>query len=315
MKFLIYGAGALGQALGCLLGAGGHQVDFILRERFIPHLLENGLHVDGILGEFSLTINSENLHENIQEYSSNYYDYVLVTTKAYDTKKTVKDVALIEDHFSHIVSLQNGCGNIELLQERFGAEKTLGARVITGFEITAPGQVNITVSADAIHIGSSTRGLIPASASNLAAAISKAGHRCLAVEDIYQSLYTKLLYNCTLNPLGAVLGVHYGALADQNETRQIMKTLIEETYAVISALGGETAWPDSESYTTEFFDKLIPVTYNHRPSMLQDLENGKPTEIDALTGYVSRKGQALGIATPTCNLLTSLVKFKENSGL
>ncbi len=313
MRFLIYGAGALGQALGCLLGVDGHQVDFLLRKRFISNILQSGLHVAGILGDFSLKLNSDDLHENLADVSDRYYNYVLLTTKAYDTKKAVEDLATIGHRFSHIVSLQNGCGNVEILKERFGHEKTLGGRVITGFEIIAPGQVNITVSADAIHIGSSTRGLKPESVRKLAAAISKAGHQCRAVEDIYQSLFSKLLYNCTLNPLGAILGVHYGLLADQNDTRQLMKNVIDETYSVISALGGKTAWLDSASYKREFFDKLIPATYHHRPSMLQDLENGKPTEIDALTGYVSMKGQSLGIATPTCNLLTSLVKFKEYS--
>jgi len=312
MRFLIYGAGALGQALGCLLGADSHKVDFILRKRFMPSLLEKGLQVSGILGDHTLQLSQENLKESVKDISGERYDYVLLTTKAYDTAEAISSLASIENNFRHIVSMQNGCGNVEQVKEKFGSDKTLGARVITGFEITAPGLVDITVSADAIHVGASRRGDLPASVTELTAAITAAGHPCQAVEDIYQSLFAKLLYNCTLNPLGAILGVPYGLLAEQEDTRKIMSDIIEETFEVITRLGGSTPWPDGQSYREEFFARLIPATYNHRPSMLQDLENGKPTEVDALTGYVSRAGHRLGIPTPACSLLTSLVKFKEN---
>ena len=313
MKFLIYGAGALGQALGCLLKSTGHDVDFILRQRFIPSLLQYGLQVTGIFGSYSVSLHPSHLFEETSRVSNRSYDYVLLTTKAYDTSKAIKELVQISNQFKHIVSMQNGCGNVEQLEAFFGSEKALGARVITGFEITSPGQVEITVSADAIHVGSCIHGVIPQAAEKLAEIITAAGHPCLAVEDIYRSLFTKLLYNCTLNPLGAVLGVHYGKLAERQETRQIMTRIIEETYAVILALGGKTDWPDAESYKQAFFEKLIPATSNHRPSMLQDLENHKPTEIDALTGYVSLQGRRHNIPTPTCDLLSCLVKFKECS--
>jgi 2-dehydropantoate 2-reductase len=203
---------------------------------------------------------------------------------------------------------------VELLDHRFGPDRSLGARVITGFEITRPGVIAITVSADSIHIGGSRCGGIPDSARILAAVLSRAGHPALAVADIHQSLFAKLLYNCSLNPLGAILGVHYGALVEFPETKELLDRIIEETFAVIVALGGRTPWPDAEAYKEVFYRKLVPATYKHRPSMLQDLENGKQTEIDALAGYVSRQGKRFGLATATCDTLTALVKFKEAQG-
>ena len=136
----------------------------------------------------------------------------------------------------------------------------------------------------------------------------------VAVPDVYQSLFAKLLYNCALNPLGAILGVPYGALAESEETCAIMDEVIEETCAVIAAMGGTTDWSDAAAYRKIFYGRLVPATANHRPSMLQDIENHKPTEVEAMVGYVVAQGRKYGVATPCCDFLTALVRFKERRG-
>ncbi len=314
MKILIFGAGALGQALGCLLAADGHTVDLIIRIRFIGAILENGLKVTGIFGNYTADSDRLRLFENLRELDGNDYDCALITTKSYDTAEAVRAIGGLKSFGGPVVSMQNGCGNIEQVEQRFGPSRTFGARVITGFEIRQPGTVDITVTADDIHIGSCIRGTIPPFATRLAEAINNAGLPCIAVEDIYQDLFAKLLYNCALNPLGAVLGVHYGALGDNDETRKIMERVIEETFTVIHGLGGKTPWPDAKSYCKVFYEKLLPMTYNHRPSMLQDLEQGKPTEIEALAGYVAAQGSKLAVPTPACSMLAGLVRFLEQTG-
>lgn len=310
MKFLIYGAGALGQAMGCMLKASGHDVDLVLRQRFVQIIASKGLNVNGIFGQFSAAFSLDQLWVNIDSVRKNY-DYILLTTKAYDTQTAIADLLKISDRADAIVSMQNGCGNMELLKDAFKPEKIIGARIITGFEISSPGMITITVCADDIHVGPCRQNQISEKEIKLADAIRSAGHPCKVVEDIYQSLFSKLLYNCALNPLGAVLGVHYGLLAEQKETRKIMDAVIEETFAVIDAMGKKTDWPNADAYKTVFYEKLIPATYHHRPSMLQDLENHKPTEIDSLAGYISTQGRQLSVKTPACDLLVSLVKFKE----
>ena len=309
MRILIYGAGALGQALGCLLAAKGHTIHLILRERFIDPIRSAGLTVSGIFGDFSAPAENLYLFSQIAQADTSY-DYTLITTKSYDTATALKDIAQLEKRAGYVVSVQNGCGNIEQIEKVFGS-RSLGARVITGFEIIHVGSVKITVSADAIHIGTSSVGTDQGPATQLAEAINGAGHPCICVDDIHQSLFAKLLYNCTLNPLGAILGVHYGALADNPETRRIMDKVIDETFAVIKALGGTTPWQDASSYREHFYSILIPATYHHRPSMLQDLENNKPTEVESLVGYVGWLGKNHGVATETCDMLASLVRFKE----
>jgi 2-dehydropantoate 2-reductase len=311
MHILIYGAGALGQAIGCLLAADGMQVDLVLRPRFAEVIRTMGLTVTGIFGNYYAPPEQIGLLSHLKGRSGEKYDIIILTTKTYDTDAALTDIAGLTRCYCPVVSMQNGCGNLEKLEERLGRERSLAARVITGFAIERPGVVRITVSADAVHVGGCVRGTIPAAAKRLAEILNHAGLPAIAVPDIYQPLFAKLLYNCALNPLGAILGVHYGALADSSETRTIMDQVIDETFAVITSMGGSTPWPDAASYRKVFYSQLIPATYHHRPSMLQDLEHNKPTEVDAMVGYVATQGRKYGVPAPCCEFLAALVRFKQ----
>lgn len=311
MHYLIYGAGALGQALGCMLAGSGNQVTLVLRERFVEDINTKGLAVEGLFGDYRVEAEKLGLVTSIAGLDGSKFDAVLLTTKSYDTPTAIKDISSLKHCSSPVVSMQNGCGNIEQLIGEFGAERSFGARVITGFEIAGTARVRITVSADDIHLGGSVGGSIPAQAALIAESIAAAGLPCIAVENVHQSLFAKLLYNCALNPLGAVLEVNYGALAEHDQTRAIMDRVIDETFAVVSAVGAQLPWQSPAHYREFFYQTLIPATYDHRPSMLQDLEHGKPTEIDALVGYVSEHGRQKNIATPYCDLLGSLIRYKE----
>lgn len=315
MRFLIYGAGALGQAIGCMLAADGHRVSLMLRPRFVDGITTNGLEVTGIFGDYRIQGDQLELLTSLRGHSGSAYDLILLTTKTYDTDRAIADILRLSQCYCPVVSLQNGCGNLEKLEERLGRERSLAGRVITGFEIKEPGRVTITVSADAVHIGGCVRGIIPTPAKRLAEALDHAGLPSIAVEDVLQSLYAKLLYNCALNPLGAILGVHYGALGENAETRRLMDEVIDETFAVIDAMGGTTPWADAPAYRQVFYGKLLPATSNHRPSMLQDLDNRKPTEVEAMVGYVAAQGRRYGVATPASDFLAALVRFKEQQGL
>jgi len=311
VRVLVYGAGALGQAVGCMLAAAGNQVDLILRDRFLQAIRRNGLAVIGIFGDFRVNADGIGLHTGIASVLVERYDFAIITTKSYDTAVAIADLNRIVSQTFTAVSMQNGCGNLELIVDHFGLNRSLGARVITGFEIQHPGLVKITVTADDLHIGGYQEGDIPAPAQQLAKAINGAGLPCQTTGYVRRDLFAKLLYNSALNPLGAILEVHYGALGDDPDTRQIMDRVIDETFAVIEAMGETTPWRTAEEYRAFFYATQLPVTYEHRPSMLQDIENSKPTEVAAFTGYISVQGSRYNVPTPNCDLLSALVRFKE----
>ncbi len=315
MRILVFGAGAVGQAVGCMLANAGHAVDLVLRERYIERIRAQGLSVSGIFGEYAVPQNGIGAFSSIEDVAGNAYDFALITAKSFDTDGAVEALSSLHQQDFIAVSMQNGCGNIEKVERRFGRDRTLGGRVITGFEIVSPGHVKITVTADAVHIGGTVEGETPLAASVLAEAIDAAGLPCVATARIRRDLFAKLLYNCALNPLGAALGVHYGALGDNPDARAVMNAIIDEVFAVITASGGATHWNSPEDYRAFFYGSQVPATYNHRSSMLQDIERGKRTEVDALTGYVSEAGRACGVPTPVCDTLSSIIRFKERQGM
>jgi len=313
MRILVFGAGAVGQAVGCIFAAAGHEVDLVLRSRFADTIRSDGLRVCGIFGEFSAESGILGLAPSIDGHESKTYDYALITTKSYDTDTAVAELVRLRDQSFTVISMQNGCGNLEKVAARFGENRTLGVRVITGFEIERPGVVRITVTADDVHVGGCREGTVPRQAAVFAEALNSAGLPCVTTPYIKRDLFAKLLYSCALNPLGAVLRVHYGALGDDPSARTIMNGVIREVFAVIKVMDASTHWDSAEEYIDFFYKHQIPATYNHRSSMLQDIENVKRTEVDALTGYVSAQGHLYGVPTPICDMLSEQVRFMERN--
>src|SRR5436305_926374 len=98
--------------------------------------------------------------------------------------------------------------------------------------------------------------------------------------------------------------------AEDADARAVMNLAIDEAFAVARTAGIALRWPDAEAYRGEFYGRLVPATARHRSSMLQDLARGRPTEIDAINGYVAARGNALGVATPTNTTLTRLIRAR-----
>src|SRR5262249_60848466 len=131
---------------------------------------------------------------------------------------------------------------------------------------------------------------------------------------IAAELWAKVLYNAALNPLGALLGVPYGELPAHPDTRTIMDTVIEATFAVARAEDVALRWPDAAAYREVFYGRLVPATAAHRSSMLQDIERGRPTEIDAINGAVAARGAKRGLPAPVNATLARLIRARRALG-
>jgi 2-dehydropantoate 2-reductase len=211
------------------------------------------------------------------------------------------------------ISLQNGLGNIEALAESFGARRSLGASVLVGARISEPGKVRVTVQAAPVIIGPLDTGSGGSmEKSRLWAAIfDQAGIPCQATDRILSYIWAKVFYNAPLNALGALLRVHYGALGEERELKSIMDQIIDEAFAVAGKKGVRLLWKSVEEYIELFYRELLPATYDHQSSMLQDLERGRATEINAINGQVWRYGQELGLPTPYNEVMTRLIRGRE----
>lgn len=313
MRILVAGAGALGSVLGGFLRRAGHDVTLLGRAPHLDAIARDGLAIDGIWGAhavrgFTLATDVAALHGP--------YAAVLVTVKSFDTAAVSRAVAPLLATDGVMISLQNGLGNVEHLEAAVGPARALGARVIFGTVLPAPGHARVTVFADPIALGALRPGVHPerdAQARRWVEIFDRAAIPTVYTEQLEAMLWAKVFYNAALNPLGALLSLHYGALPDHADSRAIMDAAITEAFAVARAEGVALPWPDADAYRAEFYGRLVPATADHRSSMLQDLERGRPTEIDAINGAVWRRGARRGMATPVNELLTRLIHRRQRT--
>lgn len=314
MHILVFGAGALGSVFGGLLAQAGNDVVLVGRPWHLDAVTREGLLIEGIWGRHR--VSNLRVVYDLAELQGPFA-LILVTVKAYDTSVAARAIQPFVGPDTLVVSLQNGLGNAEILAASVGKEKCAAGRVIFGAEIVTPGRVQVTVCADDVVIGPAlpqAGAALRHSIARAVAIIKEAGIPCRAVEDVQPYLWAKAFYNCALNPLGALLGVNYGRLHDNPHTRRIMNGVIREAFAVAVSKGIKLPWQDADAYLYDFYTVLLPPTRDHRPSMLQDLERGRRTEIDALNGKIVAYGRETGTPTPYNEVLTNLVHFREISG-
>lgn len=311
-RILIAGCGAIGSIFACLLRQAGHDVTLLGRPPHLDAIAFQGLYLDGIWGShhaagFHLAATATDL--------TGPFELILITVKAYDTQIMVDAVAPLIDSEGLVVSLQNGLGNLEILARAFGPERSLGANVLVGATIPEPGRVTVTVQAAPIVLG-------PLEISDCVMmerihawvrAFNAANIPCEATTRVLSYLWAKVFYNAPLNALGALLDVHYGVLADEPELKRIMNRVIDEAFQVAAKQNIDCLWEDAEKYREYFYGHLVPSTYDHRSSMLQDLQRGRRTEIDAINGQIWRYGEELKVPTPFNEIMTRLIWQKEKA--
>lgn len=305
------GAGSIGSVVGGFLTLSGHEVFFIDKGQHAEVLLSSGIHISGIWGEHR--VENPTGATSIEEMLQRGFipEWILLCVKSYDTRAALKDLSPVIPAQKGIISLQNGLGNIEAIEET-APGKGVGGRVIFGAKTLKPGKVEVTVCADDLLLGPIHEK--PEGLEDVVEAFSKSGIPCRFEHRILTFLWDKVLYNCCLNALATILKTDYGHLGSSGFTRGIIDAIIEEFYLVAKAKGVELISPDPEIYRKRLYEELIPPTAKHRSSMQEDIEAGRRTEIDALNGAVAAIGKEHGIPTPINSTLSRMIHFLEKNG-
>jgi 2-dehydropantoate 2-reductase len=311
-RYLIYGAGALGSVFGGFLQKIGRSVAYAGRGEHFSALQKKGLKITGIWGDHFIPPGEIVALDGITHQDLKFTT-ILLCVKSKDTDDAAAQAEPLLEEDGIMVSIQNGLNNWETIASHVGKDRTVGARVITGAEIQAPGLARITVSADDVLLGEPflpvNQHLLQTLQEDLQ--ISGIPTRVVSKEEIWAAIWGKVLYNCSLNPLGAMLEVPYGKLGENEESREIIKVILEEIFRVMQAKKVQVPYKDWEDYYRVLMERQLPPTVGHRASMLQDILKGRKTEIDALNGAICQYARELGIKTPCNDLLTALIKFKE----
>jgi pantoate--beta-alanine ligase len=232
-------------------------------------------------------------------------DVVLVLVKSYQTQTAVTRIQPLLSPNGLVITLQNGLGNAEILREGLPTGHVSVGVTSLGATIVAPGVVR--------HAGEGPVHLAPPSTAHdlflpVVALLQQAGFAAEITENVDSLVWGKLAVNAGINPLTAVLNVPNGYLADHAEARAVMMAAAQETAVVAAAQAIQLPYADAGERVLA----VARATAPNRSSMLQDLDRGSRTEIDAICGAVVKIGEKVGVETAVNQQLYTWVKQLES---
>jgi 2-dehydropantoate 2-reductase len=234
-------------------------------------------------------------------------DFGIVATKSMHTGGAVASVAHAFAQGS-VCSVQNGVGNEEAIAEH--VERVIRGTTFPAGKVVAPGHVQWDVKGNTT-IGPFEPSPAPLTAvQQLAEACTRAGMPTEAVADARGPQWRKLIFNAATNPIGALTGLTHGRVCEDPALRALVTALVDEGKAVATAQGIEL---DEDPEQLIDYAARPDVAYDHKASMLQDVEARRETEIDFLNGGVVRFGREHEVPTPLNDAVTALIKGVERS--
>ena len=314
MNILIIGSGAVGIGLATSLLSQNVNLSLFARGETAKEIKEKGLKRTGLFTHYSFAPDEFNVYEDYAEIPEKSFDYVLISSKTTSnldiSEKLNENRQILKDNF-RILICQNGFGNDEAYLRFFKKEEVFCARIITGFTRPERHVSEVTVYTEPILLGS-LQGQDITHLQEIADMITASGINCELNENLDQYLWAKMLYNCTLNPLGAILDVTYGKLTENEYSKELMDKIIDEIFEVIKASPYTTLWDSADEYKQIFYSKLVPDTYNHYSSTHQDIKRKIKTEIDTLNGKVIELGEKYDVDVSTNKIIYNLIKAIES---
>jgi 2-dehydropantoate 2-reductase len=234
-------------------------------------------------------------------------DFGIVATKSMHTDGAIA-AAVHAFAAGAVATVQNGVGNEEVLARH--VERVIRGTTFPAGKIVAPGVVQWDVKGDTTLGPFEPRPAPLEEVERLAEACTRAGMPTHAVADARPAQWRKVIFNAATNPVGALTGLTHGRVCERADLRAIVTALVDEGKEVAAAQG-ITLDADPE----ELIDHAAQpgVAYDHKASMLQDVEARRATEVDFLNGGIGRFGRELGVPTPLNDAITQLVKGLEAS--
>ena len=302
MKVCVIGAGAMGCLYGGRLAEAGYDVTLIdIWEAHVAAINSAGLRLDGIDGERRVKIAATTDAATVRPV-----DVAIVLVSANSTALAGKTAARLLAPGGFVLSLQNGIGNFEALAGVLGEERVMAGLSYDSAAIGGPGHVSHT-NAGPTWLGERD-GSRTTRLDQLVAALTQSGLQPVIVDDIVGFIWDKWVLNSAINAVSAITGLRQGEIPRTPPVDEFQTRIIDEILAVVAAKGLRLHDPDiKQAIKRQCWKKF------NKPSMLQHIEAGKRTEIDALNGAVVREGKALGVPTPFNEALTLLIKGLEKS--
>ena len=301
-KICIVGCGAIGSIFAAHLarieGVEVHAYD--VWKEHTKAINESGLQIGG-----AASFTSE-LHATSNPRDLPLCDFGIVATKSTHTRAAIEQTADVFGPSSAVCSVQNGVGNEEILAEH--VRYVIRGTTFPAGHVIEPGHVNLDINGDT-WIGPFEPTNTPYSlVEQLAELLNRAGLRVIPLQDARGAQWTKLIFNASTNPVGALTLLHHGAATRFPPTGGLFNSLIAEGEAVAKALGIRL-----HGDPRDLVKKGANAPGKHKASMLQDILAKRPTEVDFMNGAIADWGEKVGVATPLNRALWQLTKGLEHS--
>ena len=290
MRIVIYGAGAVGGYFGARLVQAGEEVVFVARGRQLAALRSGGLRVESIVGDVRL----ERVTATDVPGSLGEVDAVLMTTKAWQVEAAGRAIRPLVGPRTVVVPLQNGVEAASQLERSLPAEAVAGGLTRIFCDLVEPGRVRHG-GIDPVVVMGERDGRRTGRCACLAEALERApGVSVTVSDDIEAELWRKFLLMCPLAGVASVARVPVGRLRAIPATRDLLRRSMEEVAAVAAARRVRLP-ADVIAASLAFLDALPAAA---TASMQRDIAEGRPSELEQLSGAVVRLGRASGVDTP-----------------
>jgi 2-dehydropantoate 2-reductase len=301
MHFLIVGPGAMGCLFGAMLARASHRITLLdYKDERARLIRERGIHMEGISGEHTVIVDA------VTSVPMHIPDVVVVCVKANSTEKVAHDLAGWIPPQVPILTLQNGLGNVERLEEALGRHRVIGGITAEAATLLGPGHIRHAGRGDTL-IG--THGTEVNRLARIERAFREAGFETRSVEDVDSVIWGKLVINVGINALTAVTRLKNGRIPEVSATKELLAAAVEEAVKVAQHKRIRLPYEDP----VQRVEAVCKATAENIASMLQDVLNHRLTEVAFINGAIVREAMAASIATPINWTLARLVEAIEQT--
>lgn len=304
MKITIVGPGAMGCLFAALLARAKSDNDIWLLDKDserAKRIKAKGISVEGI-SNFELSVNIT-ADPNVIGHS----ELVIISTKSYDTQTALNSIKPLLKDDTNVLSLQNGIGNLQLITDMVGEERTVCGMTAYGATLIGEGKVRQAGKGDTI-IGKPT-GKIFRDLRHISSIFNGAGILTKISRDVDGVIWSKLIINAGINALAAICRLSNGALLMHEGAKDLMRQAVIESTKVAKKRKAKLIFDDP----LQKVESVCKNTPANICSMLQDIMRRKETEIDFINGAIVRHAKSSGVKVPVNEMLTQLVKVMESS--
>jgi 2-dehydropantoate 2-reductase len=299
VRVAVMGSGAVGSYFGARLAAAGHDVAFMARGAHLEAMQKQGLKVKSIRGDLHIRSLFTSAPEEVGPV-----DIVLFCVKSYDTEEAGKKLSPLMNEKTLILSLQNGVDNPDKIAKLWDKRRTLAGVVYIGARVSAPGVVEH--SAEGRIVFGRLDGEVSEQTKLIEQTFSTAQIPCAISTEIRKVLWGKLVWNTPFCAIACLTRATVKEILESGSLRELAVSCMEEVREAAKSQGFNLS-PDLIAQTLKVSESLG----DFKPSMLQDLEAGKPLEYEAFNGVVVELLRRAGKSAPINEIFYGSLKFLD----